>query len=153
MTEENKENKEEKKDKRGRYDIQAKKGEPFRGRAAGDRRSAKLKVRMLKALKKTNGVVRPAIKMVGINPSTHYNWLKKDPVYKKKFEEIDDFEFDYVKEKFFELIENGNDKCIIKYFEWKGKKHGYSSVQEIDATITNKTITVKPPVDTDDTDD
>ena len=41
-----------------------------------------LKKRMLAALEKTLGVVTPAAKLAGINPCTHYDWLKKDASYK-----------------------------------------------------------------------
>jgi hypothetical protein len=45
---------------------------------------------MLKALRKSLGVVTPAIEAVGIERSTHYLWMNSDPEYKQAVEEMED---------------------------------------------------------------
>ena len=43
---------------------------------------------MVKALKKTLGIVTDAIDKVGIARSTHYDWLNDDPSYKKAVDDL-----------------------------------------------------------------
>lgn len=101
------------------------------------------KKKMIEALRKCRGIVSHAIELVGINRSTHYDWLKNDEDYKAEVESIDEKTIDFVESKLFELI-NGvtcskvvgdevvvyetppcKTSCIF-YLKTKAKHRGYT---------------------------
>jgi len=122
-----------------------------------------LKKAMIEALEKCLGIVSDAVKIVGIDRSTHYDWLKNDPNYKNEVEGIDNVSLDFVESKLFERIrgvemgKNGIDgepitytlppdtTAIIFYLKTKGRKRGYiekqdsSDDKELRIIIENKT--------------
>ena len=67
---------------------------------------------MIEALEKSLGIVSTAAKMVGIDRSTHYAWLKSDEEYKS--------------------VKEGNPAATIFFLKTKGKKRGYIERQEIE---------------------
>jgi hypothetical protein len=80
---------------------------------------------MLDALKKTLGIVTTACQKADISRGTHYNWLREDPIYKEKVDEISEMAIDFVETKMFEGV-NNNDSGLIKYYlSTKGKSRGY----------------------------
>jgi hypothetical protein len=85
---------------------------------------------MLDALKKTLGIVTTACQKADISRQTHYEWLREDPIYKKKVDEISEMAIDFVETKMFEGV-NNNDSGLIKYYlSTKGKNRGYVERQE-----------------------
>lgn len=88
------------------------------------------KTAMLEALEKTLGVVSSACQIVGIDRTTHYNWLKDDPEYKKLVGDLDNVALDYAESKLFKQIKSDNITAIIFYLKTKGKKRGYVERQE-----------------------
>lgn len=88
------------------------------------------KKKMLAALEKTLGVVTSAVKIVGINRSTHYDWMKDDEWYAKEVNSLQDVALDFAESKLFKSIENGSDACTIFYLKTKGKHRGYVERQE-----------------------
>jgi poly-gamma-glutamate capsule biosynthesis protein CapA/YwtB (metallophosphatase superfamily) len=95
------------------------------------------KEQMLEALKLSLNVVTPACKAVGINRSTHYDWLKSDSDYKAKVEALDDVVLDFAESKLHQSINNGSDTATIFFLKTKGKKRGYIEKQEITQTNLN----------------
>lgn len=93
-----------------------------------------LKKAMIEALIKCLGVVTPAAKIVGINRSTHYDWLKNDPEYKTEVESIEDVALDFAESKLHTQIEKGDTTATIFYLKTKGKKRGYIEKNEIGYT-------------------
>jgi len=93
---------------------------------------------MLNALKATYGVVSQAAEMVGINRSSHYDWIQDDPAYKKEFESLDSYAVDFVQSKLFEKINMGSTPEIIFFLKTRGRKHGYSEVDAPDTTDKNQ---------------
>ena len=92
---------------------------------------------MLEALKKHLNIVTTACKEVGIDRSTHYDWLKTDADYKAKVEALDDVVLDFAESKLHQSINNGSDTATIFFLKTKGKKRGYIEKQEITNTNLN----------------
>lgn len=84
-----------------------------------------LKKAMIEALEKSLGIVTTAAKITGIDRSTHYGWLKDDPVYKERVEDIGDIALDFAESKLHKQIENGEVSSTIFYLKTKGKRRGY----------------------------
>ena len=111
--------------------------------------SDSLKKEMVETLKKCLGVVTSAVDKVGISRSTHYEWLKDDPEYKKAVDEIAERAIDFVETKMFEQVNNGDSGLIKYYLSTKGKQRGYVERTEQaqvtkdgeDVDLTNITIT------------
>jgi hypothetical protein len=86
---------------------------------------------MIEALEKSLGIVTTACKTVGINRSTHYQWMQLDPEYKAAVDGIADIALDFAESKLHKSIESGSDTATIFYLKTKGKKRGYVERQEI----------------------
>lgn len=95
---------------------------------------------MLKAMEDALGVVTIAAKSVGIDRTTHYNWLKDDPDYKNAIDDIQDVALDFAESKLHQSIRNGSDTATIFYLKTKGKKRGYIERSEVDQTIKQEPI-------------
>lgn len=97
-----------------------------------DSRSTSIKKRdMLNALEKALGVVTTASEVANINPSTHYDWLKKDSRYAKKVEEVGERGIDFAETSLLRQIREGNTTATIFYLKTKGKKRGWVERQEL----------------------
>lgn len=107
-----------------------------------------LKAKMVQALAQTYGRVTDAAKIVDIDRTTHYRWMKEDEEYKTAVESVGEVALDFVEGKLFELIEGAerevmteagpimlketpNPTACIFYLKTKGKKRGYVERQEI----------------------
>jgi hypothetical protein len=107
-----------------------------------------LKAKMVQALAQTYGRVTDAAKIVDIDRTTHYRWLKEDEEYRTAVESVGEVALDFVEGKLFELIEGAerevmteagpimlketpNPTACIFYLKTKGKKRGYVERQEI----------------------
>jgi len=109
-----------------------------------------LKKAMVEALEKTLGIVTTAAKMVGIDRTTHYLWLKEDETYKEAVEGINDMAIDFAESQLNVLMQGAthevvtnrgdiveikdapNPSSIIFYLKTKGKKRGYVEKQEVE---------------------
>ena len=101
---------------------------------------------MLKALEKSLSVVTTAVRSVGINRQTHYNWLKDDPNYAAEVKSIEDITLDFAESQLHKQIQDGNVTATIFLLKTKGKKRGYVERQEIqhDSSIESKLIEWTP---------
>lgn len=116
-----------------------------------------LKAKMIQALAKTYGRVTDAAKIVDIDRTTHYRWLKEDEEYKEACEHVGEIALDFVESKLFELIdgaqkevvtdagpimikETPNPTACIFYLKTKGKKRGYIERNEITGADGNPII-------------
>lgn len=109
------------------------------------------KEKVLEFLEETKGIVTDAVRKAGIGRTTFYGWLKDDPDFKAKVDEIQDVAIDFVEGKLFEKIngvqvrkgtdsETGedivydlppSDVAITFYLKTKAKKRGYVERQEL----------------------
>jgi poly-gamma-glutamate capsule biosynthesis protein CapA/YwtB (metallophosphatase superfamily) len=92
---------------------------------------------MIEALRKSLGIVTTACLNVGIERSTHYDWLKNDSDYKAKVEALDDVVLDFAESQLHKRINEGSDTATIFFLKTKGKKRGYIEKQEITQTNLN----------------
>ena len=90
------------------------------------------KSRTLDALERSLGIVSTAAKMVSIDRSTHYAWMKADAAYKKAVESISDSVLDFAESHLYKLVKEGNPAATIFFLKTKGKKRGYIERQEIE---------------------
>ena len=101
-----------------------------------------LKRAMIEALEKSLGIVTSACKSVGINRSTHYDWLKIDEDYKAEVESIEDIAIDFAESQLHKQIKDGNPTSTIFYLKTKAKKRGYVERQEIHQETTYKSLDI-----------
>ena len=87
---------------------------------------------MLEALDKSLGIVSTAAKMVGIDRSTHYAWMKSDEEYKKAVDSIQDGVLDFAESHLYKLVKEGNPAATIFLLKTRGKTRGYIERQEIE---------------------
>lgn len=90
-----------------------------------------LKKKMIEALVKSKGNVTNASKSIGIAPKTHYEWVKNDDEYKEEVDGVLDIAIDYVENKLFERIEDGDTTATIFYLKTIGKRRGYIERSEV----------------------
>lgn len=83
------------------------------------------KAAMLEALSKTLGLVTHACKIVGIDRSTHYEWLRNDEDYKEKCEAVGELVIDYVESSLYKQINRGNAAATIFFLKTRAKNRGY----------------------------
>lgn len=86
---------------------------------------------MLEALEKTLGVVTTAAKMVGIERTTHYLWLREDKEYKAAVEDVQNVVLDFAESALHKMVENHNPAATLFLLKTKGKGRGYIERQEI----------------------
>jgi len=92
----------------------------------------------LEALEKSLGVVTQACKIASISRTQYYQWLKDDPEFKSKTDDIADIAIDFAESKLHSLISQENVPSTIFYLKTKGKKRGYVESQEMTITEPNK---------------
>ena len=94
------------------------------------------KKKVLEVLAKNRGIIVSACKAVDISRHAFYDWLKKDPEFKKKYEEILEEAVDAVESKLYDKIEKQEDTtAIIFYLKCKGKNRGYVDKQIVESTV------------------
>lgn len=83
------------------------------------------KKRLLKALKKTLGVIQPACRMVRVSRQTFYNWLKTDLQFKEDYQEIREESLDFAEASLMQQIAERNPRATIFFLSHKGKDRGW----------------------------
>ena len=86
---------------------------------------------IIEALEKSLGVVTTACKIVGIDRTTFYRYLKDDAAFAKEVQDIENIAIDFVESQLFKQIKEGNTTATIFYLKTKAKKRGYVERQEI----------------------
>lgn len=89
------------------------------------------KAAMLEALSKTLGLVTHACKIVGIDRSTHYDWLRNDEEYRQAVESTNDIVLDMAESSLFKQINQGNAAATIFFLKTRGKKRGYEQDEQL----------------------
>lgn len=87
---------------------------------------------MLDALRNHMGIVAHAIKEVGINRSTHHDWLKDDPDYAAAVEEIGETLLDFGEAALMDCIKDKEFQAIKYFLNCKGRRRGYVERTAID---------------------
>jgi hypothetical protein len=84
------------------------------------------KKKLLDALVNNRGLVHPSCREAGLSYNTYYNYYRNDPDFKKIVDEINNINLDFVESKLYEKIEEGNERLIVFYLQYKGRKRGYT---------------------------
>ena len=100
-------------------------------RAKTDAPMMDCKKALVEALEKSLGVVTTACKIVGIDRTTFYRYLKDDEAFAKQVQDIENIAIDFVESQLFKQIKEGNTTATIFYLKTKAKKRGYVERQEI----------------------
>lgn len=85
----------------------------------------------LKALEKTLGIISAACKESGVKRETYYSWIKKDPDFKAKVDELYEYQVDFVEHQLFKKIKAGSERAILFYMKYKGRNRGYANRTEL----------------------
>lgn len=88
---------------------------------------------MLAALEEHLGVVTDAINdpKVTIHRSTHYEWLRQDPEYKRRVDDIAEISLDFVESHLFKQVKAGDASLIRFYLKTRGRGRGYVEKQDV----------------------
>jgi hypothetical protein len=108
------------------------------------------KAKLLVALEKSMGIVTPACKEVGVSRESFYRYYREDAEFKKKVDELEDFQLDFVENQLFNKIKQGSEKSIMFYMRYKGRKRGYKDSLDIDANVKIEQPLLKPLDEEDD---
>ena len=90
---------------------------------------------MIEALEKSLGVVSTAAKIVGIDRTTHYDWMNNDEAYRKEVDGISEIALDFAESQLHKQMQNGEVSSTIFYLKTKGKKRGYIEKQAFDVEL------------------
>lgn len=103
---------------------------------------------LIEALEKSLGIVTTACKVVGIDRTTFYKYLKEDEDFAAAVRSTEDIVLDFAESQLHKQIKGGNSTSTIFYLKTKGKKRGYIERQEItgaDGKDLNQTIIITTP--------
>jgi len=89
------------------------------------------KERLLKALKKHNGLISFACKAAGTHPSTYYEYLAKDEKFAQAVGELKEGVIDIVESCLMKSIKAGEYVPAMFYLKCQAKKRGFIEKQEI----------------------
>jgi len=101
---------------------------------AGNKPRTKKKSAVLTSYEKSFGNISVTCKTVGISRETFYRWLKEDPKFKAKIEEVDESNIDFAETTLLKNIREGKETSLIFYLKTKGKKRGY--IETVDSNVT-----------------
>lgn len=88
----------------------------------------------IETFKKTFGNVSQTCKVLELDRSTYYKWLKEDESFKIEVESVEPKELflDFTESKLVEKINTGDTTAIIFTLKTKGKSRGYIERKEIE---------------------
>jgi hypothetical protein len=88
----------------------------------------------IETFKKTFGNVSQTCKVLDMDRSTYYKWLKEDEDFKNEVESVEPKELflDFTESKLVEKINTGDTTAIIFTLKTKGKSRGYIERKEIE---------------------
>lgn len=86
---------------------------------------------LLDALEKSLGIVTTACKLVGIDRTTFYRYVKEDEEFAKAVKDIDNIVFDFVESQLHKQIKEGNTSAAIFFAKTRMKNRGYIERHEV----------------------
>ena len=102
-----------------------------RGKVDYQKKVVATKTLFIDAYKKKAGNISSACAAANICRQTFYTWLKDDPQFQIKVDEVNEYLIDYTESKLMERITEGDTTCIIFHLKTKGKSRGYTERSEI----------------------
>ena len=85
-------------------------------------------------MEKTLGNISASCAETGIQRVTYYDWLKKDPAFAQKVNDIVESSIDFAESCLKQEMRNGNTTAIIFYLKTRGKDRGYVESKRIEAS-------------------
>lgn len=104
-------------------------------------RVTKHKAALLEALDKSMGIVSTACKEVGIERSSFYDYLRSDPVFRKRVEEINEACIDMAEGQLLKKIKEGDIKAIEFFLSRRARTRGYG--WKVDVNVASEQIKFK----------
>lgn len=83
----------------------------------------------LKTYTETRYNISETCRITGLDRSNYYEWLDKDPEFKKAINQKEEDLLDWIEEQAKKRMEQGSDKMIEFYLKNKGKKRGFGEQQ------------------------
>lgn len=83
------------------------------------------------ALRDCLGIVSTACKKAGITRQSFYNWYREDEDFRRKVDEVNEYQKDFVETNLLKKIKEGDSTCTIFYLKTKAKDRGYAERFEI----------------------
>ena len=88
---------------------------------------------------KNQWTITGACKKIGISREAYYLWIGKYPEFKKRKEEIEKEQIDFVEAKLYEAIQEGNLGAIIFYLKCRGgERWKERAIQQLEGQIKTK---------------
>lgn len=82
----------------------------------------------------TLGNITISCKEVGIDRSTYYKWLEKDPKFRQAVDDLAQTSIDFAESMLKKNMKEGDTTAIIFFLKTKGRSRGYSEKQELELT-------------------
>lgn len=89
------------------------------------------KKKLIKAMIKHLGIITKACEEVGISRNQFYVYYKTDEVFKKEIDDINEITLDFVEDKLFQNIKEGDRASIMFFIKYKGRKRGYVDSSDV----------------------
>lgn len=86
---------------------------------------AKRQEAFLENLLTARGVVTDAARLTGISIDSPYAWIREDPIFKARVEEVKEMSIDFVESALFRQIENDVPASTIFFLKTRAKHRGY----------------------------
>ena len=103
-------------------------------------RIEKNKKRFLEEFEKSVGIITTTSQKTGMNRGTYYQWLKKDPKFRKEIERIKEEQMGVVEDRLLQAILNNNVSAIIFYLKCKHPEYRPKSELSFDKEATDKAL-------------
>lgn len=94
---------------------------------------------LIKAMIKSLGNITIACQDVKITRETYYGYIKDDPEFKSKIDDIPEIRLDFVENQLNKLIKADHPAAIIFFLKTKGKNRGYVERTEVDTGVDRLT--------------
>jgi ACT domain-containing protein len=98
---------------------------------------------LIEALEKSLGIITTACKIVGIDRTTFYRYLKEDKDFAKEVKEIENVTLDFVESQLHKQIQENSTAATIFFLKTKGKSRGYIEKIEQDINLTTDIPIIK----------
>jgi hypothetical protein len=102
----------------------------------GQHKTNSNKKKMLRALKKSRGLITKACAASKISRSAYYEWYNEDIDFKNQVDELMDNQVEDVEDKLLGLIDNDNTAAVIFYL--KNKSPNFKPSMKIEAEVTGE---------------
>lgn len=79
----------------------------------------------IEALKKNLFIITAACEATGVSRKTYYQWRNDDPEFKRKCDEVEESQMDFVETQLLKRIKEGSDRAITFYLQTRAKKRGW----------------------------